>query len=223
MPNPVYTYNYVVYSPPTRPNMTFQRSTCSIVVGELGWKYGTGLKSNGTFTNWCTGREWPVNFMTVISAWWRSKYHSKDGRSAYSIGVGWQYGTGLKSNGTFTNWCTGREWPVNFMTVISARWRSKYHSKDGGSAYSDDQLWGEYWVDVELLYNSVHRKFTEFWRSESWRNDAVEKTAPSRRGPRDPRLSSWGSDELETRYGRESQHLAEGALRPPINEFWRPD
>ena len=40
-------------------------------VGELGWQYGTALKSNGTVTNWCTGREWPVNCMTVISAqWW---------------------------------------------------------------------------------------------------------------------------------------------------------
>ena len=40
--------------------------------------------------------------------------------------------------------------------------------------------------------------------------------------------NSWGSDELETRCGRESQHPAEGALRPPINQFgdqtsWRED
>ena len=44
----------------------------SIGVGELGWKYGIWLKSHGTVTNWCTGREWPVNYMTVISARWRS-------------------------------------------------------------------------------------------------------------------------------------------------------
>ena len=49
-------------------------------------------------------------------------------------------------------------------------------------------------VGVELLYNSVHRKFNQ----------------------------------LETRCGRESQHTAEGALRPPINQFgdltsWRED
>ena len=44
----------------------------SIGVGELGWQYGTGLKSHGTVIDWCTGREWPVNCMTVISAWWRS-------------------------------------------------------------------------------------------------------------------------------------------------------
>ena len=30
------------------------------------------LKSQCTVINWCTRREWPVNCMTVISAWWRS-------------------------------------------------------------------------------------------------------------------------------------------------------
>ena len=30
------------------------------------------VKSHSTVINWCTGREWPVNCMTVISAWWRS-------------------------------------------------------------------------------------------------------------------------------------------------------
>ena len=31
---------------------------------------------------------------------------------------------GKKSHHAVTKWCTGREWPVNCMTVISARWRS---------------------------------------------------------------------------------------------------
>ena len=53
--------------------------------------------------------------------------HSKDGGSAYSIGggeLGWQCGTGIKSHGTLTDWCTGRQWPVSCMTVISASRRS---------------------------------------------------------------------------------------------------
>ena len=29
-------------------------------------------KSHGTLIDWCTQREWPVNCITVISAWWRS-------------------------------------------------------------------------------------------------------------------------------------------------------
>ena len=74
----------------------------------------------------------------------------------YSIGVGelgWQYGTGLKSHGT--NWCTRREWPVNCMTVISARWRSNMPFQRQQKCLRD-------WVGVELLYNSVYRKFKEF-------------------------------------------------------------
>ena len=30
------------------------------------------VKSHGTFIDWCTEREWHVNCITVISAWWRS-------------------------------------------------------------------------------------------------------------------------------------------------------
>ena len=69
----------------------------------------------------------------------------------YSIGVGelsWSYGTGLKSHGAITNWCTGREWPVNCMTVISAQ---ACHSKDGGIQHSDCQLWEE--IEWALNYH----------------------------------------------------------------------
>ena len=66
-------------------------------------------------------------YLLYIDLWRSQPCHSKDGGSAYSIGVGelsWQYGTGLKSCGPATNWCTRREWPVSCMTVISARWQS---------------------------------------------------------------------------------------------------
>ena len=33
---------------------------------------GTRKKSHDALIDWCTGREWPLNCMTVISAWWRS-------------------------------------------------------------------------------------------------------------------------------------------------------
>ena len=68
-----------------------------------------------------------LEIMLYIDLRPRQTCHSKDGGSAYSIGVGElgrQYGTGLKSHGTVIDWCTGREWPVNCMTVISAQWRS---------------------------------------------------------------------------------------------------
>ena len=55
------------------------------------------------------------------------------------------------------------------------------HSKDGRSWIFRWPFMGRDWVDVEQLYSSVHRKF-----NESWRNDAVEKTAPNRRSPQAP-------------------------------------
>ena len=40
---------------------------------KLADEMGRGKKnSHGTLIDWCTRREWPVNCMTVISAWWRS-------------------------------------------------------------------------------------------------------------------------------------------------------
>ena len=52
---------------------------------------------------------------------------------------------------------------------------------------------GRYWVGVELLYNSVHRKFNQFGDRRVWR-----------------------------RCGRESQHPAESwAPGPPVEQPWR--
>ena len=91
---------------------------------------------------------------------------------AYLIGVGelgLQYGTGLKSHGTVTNWCTGREWPVNCMTVISARWRSNMPFQRRQKCIFRWPVIGRYSVGVELLYNSVHRKCKSFGDETSWR------------------------------------------------------
>ena len=33
---------------------------------------GEKKKSHGALIDWCTGREWPLNCMTVIFTWWRS-------------------------------------------------------------------------------------------------------------------------------------------------------
>ena len=45
------------------------------------------VKSHVTLIDWCTGREWPVNCMTVISAWWRSNmpFWRLSGRLNYYI------------------------------------------------------------------------------------------------------------------------------------------
>ena len=45
------------------------------------------VKSHGTLIDWSTWREWPVNCMTVISAWWRSNmpFQRLSGRLNYYI------------------------------------------------------------------------------------------------------------------------------------------
>ena len=93
-----------------------------------------GKKSHCAVTKWCTGRA------SLWTAWQLFPLdddhtcHSKDGGSDTSqwliIGrnhvgeLGWQYRTKWRSHCAITKWCTRREWPVNCMTVISARWRS---------------------------------------------------------------------------------------------------
>ncbi len=45
------------------------------------------VKSHGTLIDWCTGREWPMPCMTVISVWWRSNmlFQRLSGRLNYYI------------------------------------------------------------------------------------------------------------------------------------------
>ena len=64
----------VVYWPSTRPNMPFQRrGSCIFHWRRRAWlTIWDKIKSHGTVIDWCTEREWPVNSMTVISAWWQS-------------------------------------------------------------------------------------------------------------------------------------------------------
>ena len=123
----------------------------------------------------------------------------KTAEVAYSVGVGelgWQYGTGLKSHATVTNWCTERGWPDELHDRYFRSMMIKTcNSKDGGSGIFRWPFMGRDWVGVELLYNPVHWKFNQFWRSESWRNDAVEKTAPSRE--LGLRASGWATLENE--------------------------
>ena len=64
----------VVYWSSTRPNLPFKRrGSCIFHWRRRAWlTIWDKVKSRGTVIDWCTGREWPVNCMTVFSAWWRS-------------------------------------------------------------------------------------------------------------------------------------------------------
>ena len=123
--------------------------------------------------------------------------HSNDGRSAYSIGVGesgWQYGTGLKSHSTVKNWCTGRGWPLNCMTVISAWWRSNMPFQGRWKWYIPMAS------NREILSGRLKYYITR------WRQEVGQFLEPS---------------QLETRCDRGSQHPAEWAPGPLDEQPWR--
>ena len=68
--------------------------------------------------------------------------------------------------------------------------------------HSNGQLWGDIEWAIELSYNSVRQEVSQFGDRRVWRQDAVEKTAPGRSGPRDPRESLetrpvWRQDAVE--------------------------
>ncbi len=115
--------------------------------------------------------------------------HSKDGGSCIfhwpvmgrdSVGeLGWQYRTGLKSHGTVTNWCTGRGWPGNCMTVISARWWSKHAiPKTAEVAYSVGPLWKEIdWVSNYYITRCTGSSIS-WWEDAGLRNMSQRGWAP---------------------------------------------
>ena len=53
------------------------------VGGNWLMKWDELKNSHGTLIDWCTGREWPMNCMAVISAWWRLniRFQRSSGRS----------------------------------------------------------------------------------------------------------------------------------------------
>ena len=72
-----------------------------------------------------------------------------------------------KSHGTFIDWCTGREWPVNCMTVISAWWQLNIRFQRSRGVPND--------YITELSSGAS-------WVAASWRRDVVGKATPGRRG-----------------------------------------
>ena len=127
----------------------------------------------------------------------RQTCNSKDAGSAYSIGVGelgWQYGTGLKSHGTVTDWCTGREWPVNCMTVIFAWWRSNMPFQRWRKWHIPMASYGEIlsgWLNYYIT--QWRQEVNQFGDRRVWRQDVVEKASTQQKaGPPGLRLSSPG-------------------------------
>ena len=86
------------------------------------------------------------------------------------------------SHGTFIDWCTGREWPLNCKTIISAWWQLNIRfQRSNGRRTSIYLSWVRRasWVASRVQV--------------SWREDVVGKATPGRGGPREPRwsLGTW--------------------------------
>ena len=88
----------VVCWPSTWPNMPFQRQQkwhipMASYVKKLhrqAWlSIWDKVKSRGTVTDWCPRTEWPVNCMTVISAWWWSNTIPRTAEVTHSDGQLW--------------------------------------------------------------------------------------------------------------------------------------
>ena len=118
---------------------------------------------------------------------WQLREEIAQVSSADNIGQG---------EGPTSEWCTGREWPVNSMTVISSRWRSHMPFQRSSGRSSGR------WTEVRQLEIG-----------QSYRRDVVGKATSGGQ-------ISWGPGKLLIRCSKESHHPAEWASGPPV-EPWR--
>ena len=93
-----------------------------------------------------------------------------------------------KAHDTPIDWCTGREWPVNCTTVISAGWRSimPFQRSSGRSSGR--------WTIIQLGQDRSQVTIAASWR-RSYRRDVVGKATSSRRGLGNPD-GVWGTWEV---------------------------
>ena len=98
----------------------------------------------------------------------------------------------VKSHATVIDWCTGRERPLNCMTVISAWWQS-------------NMLFQRYWV-----------KTGSQWVLESrWWQDVVEKASIQQSRPPGLRLSSSGERERDADGHQRGGSICCSSVRSP--------
>ena len=104
------------------------------------------------------------------------------------------------SHGTLIDWCTGREWPLNCMAVISAWWllNIRFQRSSGRRTI--------------IQFSWVRRASGVASRvPDCWRGDVVGKATPDRGALGNPD-GVWGPEKMLIRCSKESQHPAEWAL-----------
>ena len=97
----------------------------------------------------------------------------------------------VKSHGTVIDWCTGREWPVNCMTVISAWWQSNMPFQGQRKWHIPMASYGEIlsgWLNYYITRwrHEVSYFGDQFGDQTRWWQDAVEKARNQRSGSQGP-------------------------------------
>ena len=111
----------------------------------------------------------------------------------------------VKSRGTVTDWFTGREWPVNCMTVISAWWRSNMPFQGRRKWHIPMASYREI-LSGRLSYYITRwrREVSQFWRSDELETRCGRENSTQRRGPTGLRLSNLGERERHNADGHKS-------------------
>ena len=170
----------------------------------------------------------------------------KTAEVAYSTGVGelsWQYGTGLKFHVQSQTdapeegdmWTVWQLFPFDDDQYMPSHRRRKLHIPLDiyGKRWSGRQIQSELENDA-IEKTAPGRMGTRdpnwgFWRSESWKNDAEKKTAPSRE--LGPRASGWATlenvkdtrlcpEELEGQYVAVFVHFPTPSHTQPFQIKW---
>ena len=172
--------------------MSFTQPTLYIYIYIYIWYFD--LRPGQKFhSEWCIGRKWHI-LMAVMRG--------------NRVGGNWlmKWDEVKNSHGTLIDWCTGRERPVNCMTVISAWWRSNMRFQKSSRRLSGC------WTLTEVRQLQLEI-------GQSYRRDVARKATPGRRGS-GPRLN-WGPEKMLMRCSKESHHPAEWASGPPVEHLWR--
>ena len=117
----------------------------------------------------------------------------------------------VKAHDTFIDWYTGREWPLNCMTVISAWWRSNMpFQRLSGQLSGRLNYYITRW-EQEVSELEIRRVGDQ----TSWRWCGKESHHPAEGALGTPD-GVWGQDQLVIRCSRESQQSGPSGLRLSI-------
>ena len=114
------------------------------------------------------------------------------------------------SHGTLIDWCTGRGWPLNCMTVISAWWRLNIRWTSNDYIIQLSSTSQSNWVPVPVEFDAQRASGVASRVPDSWRGD-VGKPHPTEGALGYPD-GVWGPEKMLIRCSKESQHPAEWAV-----------